>query len=410
MLYKDYINKIKKNKLDYLSLLLALVATYAIFKEQYVFSFILAISSIGLFQYNYYQDSKKIKEQLLRNQKEEIKKKVKNINVKPNQFGQVGDTLSKLIIIFLLIVFFSQYFNEYIISEPEIKKSLNIISAAKIPPYILIENRTVNIVFLKIDGSLGHWTVPFSSLESDIKRGYFKREFIDEYITPFSANLYDSYEDVFLGCSNSLIQMCNEYQVLYSTCGGSGSIGCNDLKDTLQDSYNGFIEGGQSSILEISQEGKNYITLIDSKSNKEVTVMDFRSFIDSEPFTNVIGTLYQESESDDEFIREVWNIVTQLNIYSTEIEETPRYPLETFLAGGGDGEDSSILFASMIKSAPINWEVQLVYMDADNPENPQEVNHVLVFIDTGKEKYFIETTNNQEMQPYDYIDGWYLEI
>jgi hypothetical protein len=48
----------------------------------------------------------------------------------------------------------------------------------------------------------------------------------------------------------------------------------------------------------------------------------------------------------------------------------PRYPLETFLAGGGDCEDTSILFASMIKAAPVDWEVDLVYMDSDKPDEP----------------------------------------
>jgi len=375
MLSKDYINKIKKNKLDYLSLLLALVATYLIFKEQYLFSFILAISSIGLFQYNYYQDSKKIKEQLLKNQKEEIKKKLKNITLNPNKIGLVGDTLSKLIVVGLIIFFLIFQVGKYVEQhQEEIQKSINIISAAKTPPYILTENRTVNIVFLKTDASLGHWTVPFDSLDSSIKRGFYRREFMPELFIPMVNQMYGSY-----------LPLC-----AFSDCSD-------------------FVENYKETMSELQENSLQYINLTRDDGSAHL-VMDFRPFIDSETFTNVIRTLYQESESDGEFIREVWNIVTQLNTYSTEIEETPRYPLETFLAGGGDCEDSSILLASMIKSAPTNWDVQLVYMDADNPENPQEVNHVLVFVDTGKEKYFIETTNNQEMQPYGYIDGWYLEI
>jgi len=169
------------------------------------------------------------------------------------------------------------------------------------------------------------------------------------------------------------------------------------------------IEQYEEEMSELQENSLKYINLTGDDGSSQL-VMDFRPFVDSKVFKEVIRTLYDESESDNDFICEVWNIVTQLNTYSTEIEETPRYPLETFLAGGGDCEDTSILFASMIKAAPTDWEIQLVYMDGDNPENPKEVNHVLVFIDTGTEKYLIETTNNQEMEPYDTIEGWYFDI
>lgn len=39
------------------------------------------------------------------------------------------------------------------------------------------------------------------------------------------------------------------------------------------------------------------------------------------------------------FIYETWNIATQPTAYSEDIGETPRYPLKTFLAGGGDCEE-----------------------------------------------------------------------
>jgi len=242
------------------------------------------------------------------------------------------------------------------------------------PPYINIYNRTVMITFRKTDNTIHSWTVPFSSLESDIQRGQYRRKFMPEVFIPMVNQMYGSY-----------LPLC-----AFSDCSD-------------------FIENYKETMSELQENSLQYINLRRDDGSSHL-VMDFRPFIDSETFKDVIRTLYQESKSDEYFIREVWNIVTQLNIYSSDIEETPRYPLETFLAGGGDCEDSSILLASMIKSAPTNWDVQLVYMDADNPDNPQEVNHVLVFVDTGKEEYFIETTNNQEMQPYDYIDGWYLEI
>ena len=120
--------------------------------------------------------------------------------------------------------------------------------------------------------------------------------------------------------------------------------------------------------------------------------------------------LYTELGDDDAFVREAWHIVAQLTTYSEEIEETPRYPLETFLAGGGDCEDTAILLASMIEAAPVNWGVDLVYMDINYPLDPQDVNHVIVHIDTGQEQYLIETTADGEMEPFDEVVGWYLEV
>ncbi|MCJ7583331.1 MAG: hypothetical protein MUO30_00975 [Anaerolineales bacterium] len=69
------------------------------------------------------------------------------------------------------------------------------------------------------------------------------------------------------------------------------------------------------------------------------------------------------------------------------------------------------MFASMILAAPVDWKVQLVYMDIDNPNNPQTVNHVIVSIDTDQASYLIETTTNEVMQPYiDGVTGWYFDV
>jgi hypothetical protein len=137
---------------------------------------------------------------------------------------------------------------------------------------------------------------------------------------------------------------------------------------------------------------------------------DFRPFIDSRPFEGVMQRLYAESADDDAFIREVWNIITQLSTYSFEIEETPRYPLETLLAGGGDCEDTAILFVSMIRAARDDWPISLVYMDAYNPEKPETVNHLIVYVDTGSRQYLIETTSDFAMEPFANVEGWYLEV
>jgi tetratricopeptide (TPR) repeat protein len=139
-------------------------------------------------------------------------------------------------------------------------------------------------------------------------------------------------------------------------------------------------------------------------------IQDYRPYVNPGPFEGVMADLYAEAEDDEAFIREVWHVVTQLSPYSSDLEDTPRFPLETLLAGGGDCEDTSILLASMLKAAPVDWEIELVYMDLDHPEEPEEANHVVVQVDTGTRSYVIETTNPQEMLPFEQIRGWFFQV
>ena len=144
---------------------------------------------------------------------------------------------------------------------------------------------------------------------------------------------------------------------------------------------------------------------------KSVHVVDLRPFVDSRPFNTVIPQLYATTQQEQEFIWEVWQIIAQLTAYSSELEETPRFPLETLLAAGGDCEDTAVLFASMIKAAPVDWEVSLVYMDSNNPTNPQDVNHVIVRIDTGSKVYLVETTSKNVMEPFSNgVRGWFFPV
>ncbi len=132
-------------------------------------------------------------------------------------------------------------------------------------------------------------------------------------------------------------------------------------------------------------------------------------YVQTEPFREKMEELYFQSPSNEAFIRQVWGIVTQLTLYTEEEGDIPRYPLETLLAGGGDCEDLSILFASMIKAAPMDWQVDLVLMDTVHQSDPQSVDHMIVHVDTGQKDYLIEATSNQEMLPYSGdFSGWYL--
>lgn len=140
------------------------------------------------------------------------------------------------------------------------------------------------------------------------------------------------------------------------------------------------------------------------------TIGDFRPYVRSESFSEVVSSLYQESADEMVFAREVFNLVTQLTVYSKEIGEVPRWPLETLTEGGGDCEDLAILFASLLKAAPYPYKLSFVYMDIDNPTNPQDVNHVIVWIETADWKAFVEVTSDQGWDYYEEVTGWYYEL
>ena len=155
-----------------------------------------------------------------------------------------------------------------------------------------------------------------------------------------------------------------------------------------------------------------YVNLRDSETSEIHEVIDFRPFIVENNFEIVITDIYYDLQNNDRaFVYEVWYIVTQLTTYSEEIEETPRFPLETLIGGGGDCEDMAILIASMLKAAPANYVIKLVYMDADNPTDPKDVNHVIVWVETPSGyKTFVDGTSKTTMCPFTKVEGWYFEV
>ncbi len=138
--------------------------------------------------------------------------------------------------------------------------------------------------------------------------------------------------------------------------------------------------------------------------------LDYRPYIMKDAFEPIASGFFSRHTDDENKVREVWNMVTQLNTYSKEITETPRLPLETLLLGGGDCEDLAILTASILKAMPAEWDISLVYMDADNPTNINEVNHVTVYVETEKYKTFVESTCGDTMSPWEEVDGFYLKV
>jgi hypothetical protein len=146
--------------------------------------------------------------------------------------------------------------------------------------------------------------------------------------------------------------------------------------------------------------------------DQEVWVTDFRDFMDPSPFVTVMTDIYEAAPDDRTFITEAWHIVGQMIHYVFEEDEIPRFPLETLVGGGGDCEDTAVLFASMIKAAPVDWKLELVYMNSKSPTDPMGFSdHVIVFIDTGLEHYYIETTRTDVMEPYtDGVVGWFVSL
>jgi hypothetical protein len=133
-------------------------------------------------------------------------------------------------------------------------------------------------------------------------------------------------------------------------------------------------------------------------------------------FTNVIDDVYDNSYNDNDFIFEIWHIISNLTVYSPDIGEHPRYALETLTRGGGDCEDTTILMADMLKSSKHteNWNIQMVYLDSDNPADPKLVNHVALAVNTGENFGILETTakNVVDLTTWDVnsIVGWWSDV
>ena len=154
-----------------------------------------------------------------------------------------------------------------------------------------------------------------------------------------------------------------------------------------------------------------------SSIDKTYTMKDMTVYVDGNDFSKIIDNVYENSSNDYDFLKESWYVVSNFSTYESDIGEYPRFPLETFSRGSGDCEDTSILLAEMLRSSKHtkDWTIQLVYLDADNPTNPQTVNHVLVYVSNGDWRTYVETTaGSKDWGLEAYIDtnirGWYYDV
>jgi hypothetical protein len=145
-----------------------------------------------------------------------------------------------------------------------------------------------------------------------------------------------------------------------------------------------------------------------------INELDYTQFV-GRSFSNVIDQVYDNAGSDDQFVYEVWYIVSGMTTYSVDITDSNLWPLEVMTRAGGDCKDLSILIADMIRSSSHtkDWKVKLVYLDIDNPTNPKTINHMIVEVDTGKVQYKIEATaKNNGLHVWDGINifGWRYDV
>ena len=163
-------------------------------------------------------------------------------------------------------------------------------------------------------------------------------------------------------------------------------------------------------------QNTTYLTQTIQYSNgRTQEIGEFSDYVETS-FTNVIDDVYENSHNDDDFIFEIWHIVSSLTVYSSDIGEIPRYAIETMTRGGGDCEDHTILMADMLKSSKYtkNWKIQMVYFDSDNPSDPKQVNHVALAVDIGEKFGILETTakNIVELITWNVtsVVGWWTDV
>ena len=143
-------------------------------------------------------------------------------------------------------------------------------------------------------------------------------------------------------------------------------------------------------------------------------VLNLDGFVEK-AFVDVIDDVYNNSYDDSDFIYEVWYIVSQMTVYDEDVREDSegRFALETFTRTGGDCEDLVILVADMLISSSHtrNWDFQYVIIDSNNPLNPQDVNHVILYVNDGQYDYFIEATASPDWGYYpNGVDGWWFDV
>ena len=268
-------------------------------------------------------------------------------------------------------------------------------------------------------------TIPFTAHAS------VSDDFFEEYRN-WAYGIFDDYQQIIdnLKAENERLRMQIQYLENSNPTQSQTTIKDTEIQWTIFDSkgnqydWSMPIDTYESSVIRSNFQSffQSKTTLygnVDLKlsSGKTVSMPDMTKFM-KYSFGNVIDEVYENSNDKSDFIYEVWFIVSQLTVYSEDVnsQSEGRYPLETLTRTGGDCEDLAILIADMIKSSKYtkNWNVELVYMDMYNPTNPQTVNHMIVYVNDGQYSYYIEATvpppSTWDYYYPDGVVGWYYEV
>ena len=188
------------------------------------------------------------------------------------------------------------------------------------------------------------------------------------------------------------------------------SKGNNYVWEIDGETYDDMIINGHD--LSISNSKKPLYLITDY--GNEISTFRYDGFVYG-AFEVIIDDIYNNSDSNSDFIWEVWYIVSQMTVYDLDVDEESdgRYALETLVRQGGDCEDLVILIAEMLKSSSHtkDWDFQYVYLDSDNPKNPQTVNHVILSVYDGEYNHYIEATGEPSWDYYpNGVSGWRFDV
>jgi len=246
-------------------------------------------------------------------------------------------------------------------------------------------------------------------------------------------DLFSNFENSYLSIKGKLSQgilkpeaheaLRNQYTVSLN------SASANEQTQAYMEINNGvrswalFDSKGRQYQLEMTQD--EYSSNVDSptrpantqylgtESGKVISVRDYTKFVQPTPFSMLADEIYENAGTDHQFIYEAWYVATHATSYAKEDVEQVNFPLDTLFLAKGDCEDLTILIASILtaSSHTKDWEIKMVYFDAFNPESSGTVNHVALYVDTGKESMFVEsTTDSRGLNIWDKVDGWYLDV
>jgi hypothetical protein len=154
---------------------------------------------------------------------------------------------------------------------------------------------------------------------------------------------------------------------------------------------------------------------LETTEGEIIAVRDYAQYVKSYPeLSRLADEIYEQSDSDSEFLYNVLQIVRYSTDYSPDDDiESINSPLQTLYLSKGDCEDLTILVASIIKSSSYTqeWNMKLVYFDSKDPINANVVNHLALFVETGQVVTFVESTSEADgLHVWDQVQGWYLDI